>query len=328
MFMHSLIMEENNMGGMPSQPAPPPEKSQYTYEGDELVTSKEVQGDKVITKQIPKREEVENKKRREEDLKAAEAMMKEFLPTLNTVDPGLQQSMEEEAQLMTSSAQENLDKSYQSAIQALRGVAAGRFGSTENAFYDRQMNDLNQQLAQQKGQLAKDIEGRKSDLKQQELANRQAYYGGMQSWANNLRQGVNDFRDLQAQRYNQNLQSSSLSNNFDAQNYSTQGQMYQAEVQAAAQKQAGIFGMFSDARLKENIRPTESVLDKLDNLGVYDYNYTFEPSQHKGLIAQEVEQVFPEAVGEHYTGYKMINQAELIPVLFQAIKELKDRLGG
>lgn len=64
------------------------------------------------------------------------------------------------------------------------------------------------------------------------------------------------------------------------------------------------FSMFSDERLKENI---ERVGETDDGLGLYKYNYIGDPRTQIGLIAQEVEQVKPEAVITHPSGFKMVN---------------------
>jgi hypothetical protein len=67
-------------------------------------------------------------------------------------------------------------------------------------------------------------------------------------------------------------------------------------------------GMFSDRRLKENIKP----VGKLDNgLTVYSYNYKFDPTPTIGVMADEVEMVNPAAVFEHASGYKMVNYGAL-----------------
>lgn len=59
-----------------------------------------------------------------------------------------------------------------------------------------------------------------------------------------------------------------------------------------------IGGLFSDRRLKENIRP----VGKLDNgLTVYAYNYIDGGATHIGLMADEVEAVHPEAVASAQT---------------------------
>ena len=45
-----------------------------------------------------------------------------------------------------------------------------------------------------------------------------------------------------------------------------------------------------------------------------------------GVIAQEVEQVFPELVGVDQRGYKTVNYVGLIAPLIEAVKELDARI--
>lgn len=72
-------------------------------------------------------------------------------------------------------------------------------------------------------------------------------------------------------------------------------------------KGGGFGAIFSDERLKEDIKP----VGKLDNgAQVYAYRYKGEPQTHIGLLAQEVEKKTPEAVIEHPSGYKMVNYAK------------------
>ncbi|WP_462254174.1 tail fiber domain-containing protein [Ekhidna sp.] len=79
----------------------------------------------------------------------------------------------------------------------------------------------------------------------------------------------------------------------------------------------------SDRRLKENISLLQNTLSKLDELGGYNYNYKADNEKKKqiGVIAQELEEVFPELVSIDDRGYKMVNYQGLIPVLIEAIKE-------
>ena len=84
----------------------------------------------------------------------------------------------------------------------------------------------------------------------------------------------------------------------------------------------------SDARLKLNVEPITSALDKIDNIyGVeYDWNTDLQNvhSGHDvGVLAQEIESVIPEAVITRADGYKAVNYDKIIPLLIQAIKELK-----
>ena len=85
---------------------------------------------------------------------------------------------------------------------------------------------------------------------------------------------------------------------------------------------SGVFSS-SDSRLKENIELLQNTLAKLDQLGGYNYNYKADEDKKKqiGVIAQELEKVFPELVDTDDRGYKIVNYQGLIPVLIQAIKE-------
>jgi len=69
---------------------------------------------------------------------------------------------------------------------------------------------------------------------------------------------------------------------------------------------AGIIGAISDIRAKENITP----VGKYKGMNVYDFNYKWSPERHRGLMAQEVEQVKPEAVGE-INGLKYIDYGKV-----------------
>jgi hypothetical protein len=47
-----------------------------------------------------------------------------------------------------------------------------------------------------------------------------------------------------------------------------------------------------------------------------------------GVIAQEVETVFPELVSRDSEGQRMVNYAGLVAVLIEAVKELDERLAA
>ncbi len=61
---------------------------------------------------------------------------------------------------------------------------------------------------------------------------------------------------------------------------------------------SGVYTAVSDRRLKKNIATTPSVLDKVQKLKVVDYNFKLQTDSKKytGLIAQEVEKIFPNLV--------------------------------
>ncbi|MFZ3068772.1 MAG: tail fiber domain-containing protein [Microgenomates group bacterium] len=82
----------------------------------------------------------------------------------------------------------------------------------------------------------------------------------------------------------------------------------------------------SDIRLKTNIKPLpENTLDKVKQLrGVY-FNWKTEAdmgnARQIGVIAQEVEKIFPELVITSPDGYKAVGYDRLGPILIEAIKE-------
>ena len=87
----------------------------------------------------------------------------------------------------------------------------------------------------------------------------------------------------------------------------------------------------SDVRLKKNIEAFPTVLDKVVQLQPVMYNwrteeypqFRFSSGRDIGLIAQQVEKVFPEMVSSDQAGYKRVNYGELPYLMLQAIRELK-----
>ena len=95
----------------------------------------------------------------------------------------------------------------------------------------------------------------------------------------------------------------------------------------------------SDRRLKDNIKTIDNALDKVEQLrGVeYDWNKGSRKGQHEiGLIAQEVEEVFPFLVKEKVkttgdfqdddTAYKSVDYEKLVGVLIESVKELSAKV--
>ena len=81
----------------------------------------------------------------------------------------------------------------------------------------------------------------------------------------------------------------------------------------------------SDRRLKTDIKHIENALDKVCSLGGYTYVMNDKPSS--GLIAQEVLEVLPEVVhGSEETNYSLA-YGNIIGLLVEAIKELKEKIG-
>ena len=109
----------------------------------------------------------------------------------------------------------------------------------------------------------------------------------------------------------------------------------------------------SDIRIEQNIEALNensragSTLENVLNMNVVKYNYTdfhkYERSDtaatdyreqarditsdtHYGLIAQELQTIYPDLVKEGQDGYLGINYVELVPILIRSIQELKAEL--
>ena len=73
---------------------------------------------------------------------------------------------------------------------------------------------------------------------------------------------------------------------------------------------ASIAAMFSDARIKENIEPDGTHRSGIREYKVYNYNYIGDDTPRRGVMAQEVELINPDAVGE-IDGIKFVDYGAL-----------------
>jgi hypothetical protein len=85
---------------------------------------------------------------------------------------------------------------------------------------------------------------------------------------------------------------------------------------------------FSDIRRKENISNIESALDKVNHLRGCTYTKIGDASHKKyvGVIAQELQQVLPEAVSSDQEGMLSVAYGNITALLIEAIKELNVRV--
>lgn len=96
------------------------------------------------------------------------------------------------------------------------------------------------------------------------------------------------------------------------------------------------YGGISDIRLKENIIDATPKLEKLTQVRVVNYNIKGETHKQLGVIAQELEQIFPGMVEEmpardadgNELGekHKSVKYSVFVPMLIKAIQELKAEL--
>ena len=84
----------------------------------------------------------------------------------------------------------------------------------------------------------------------------------------------------------------------------------------------------SDIRLKKNIVPLTSVLDKVDNLRTVLFNYTYSntDTEHLGFIAQDFVDTFPQLVKQTMDGYYTLDYLKVTVLLMKCIQELKSMI--
>ena len=86
----------------------------------------------------------------------------------------------------------------------------------------------------------------------------------------------------------------------------------------------------SDIRYKDNVTTLTGSLLKLGKIRGVEYDWNDKQDSYKGhdvgVIAQEVEEVLPEAIVDRENGYKAVRYERIIPLLIESIKELKARV--
>ena len=85
---------------------------------------------------------------------------------------------------------------------------------------------------------------------------------------------------------------------------------------------------YSDIRFKVKIQTIDNALDKVGSLRGVTYNRIDLPGmpRHTGVIAQELKKVLPEAVEEHEGGVLSVAYGNVIGLLIEAIKELREEV--
>jgi hypothetical protein len=86
----------------------------------------------------------------------------------------------------------------------------------------------------------------------------------------------------------------------------------------------------SDIRLKEKLTPVENSLDRISKITAYNYFWKDKTvrgdRRQLGVIAQDVEKVFPEAVITDHDGFLAVNYPSLVAPLIEAVKTLYTRV--
>jgi hypothetical protein len=124
---------------------------------------------------------------------------------------------------------------------------------------------------------------------------------------------------------------------LSTQNNATSGTMSVASFRANSNSEIGSiqtsntatsFNTSSDYRLKENIRPLENGLERLNNLNPVKFNWIADGISSEGFIAHEAQEVFPDAVTGEKDGEKLqgMDYGRITPLLVKAIQEQQEQI--
>lgn len=86
---------------------------------------------------------------------------------------------------------------------------------------------------------------------------------------------------------------------------------------------ASAFFYLSDFRLKKDLQPIDASLSKISALNGYSFTWRKNEQKDMGVIAQEVEKIFPELVHMDSNGMKSVEYGNLVAPLIESVKELK-----
>ena len=88
----------------------------------------------------------------------------------------------------------------------------------------------------------------------------------------------------------------------------------------------------SDKNWKKNIKNINSPLEKISKINGVEFDWIEDEPLHGnkghdvGVIAQEIEQILPEAVQTRESGMKAVQYDKIIPLLIESIKELEKQI--
>ena len=89
----------------------------------------------------------------------------------------------------------------------------------------------------------------------------------------------------------------------------------------------------SDKRLKENIVRIGNPIEKIKKIGGYNFEWNKLGEEHTinkgndiGVIAQEIEEILPEATTTRENGYKAVQYEKIVPLLIECIKDQQNMI--
>ena len=105
----------------------------------------------------------------------------------------------------------------------------------------------------------------------------------------------------------------SMQTNLQYRNYESQAATARTMASASSTSGmlgllGGVMGMFSDDRLKEDVK---FIGRRGDGIGIYQFKYTGDKKVYEGVMAKEVEVLFPASVGKDVDGYMYVDYDSL-----------------
>lgn len=212
------------------------------------------------------------------------------------VDPALERNIGQQERELRSRLRDQLGPGFETSSPAIETLN-DFFGVAEGLRHGARTGELSlaQQLSlsrEQQEMMRRDF--RLGNVQQFGVQNPMGFASAMGNTAQGFGQALvqHPMRQWRQLRTQANLAEAE----FDMQRQAGIGQMVGAGIGALPM-------LFSDSRLKENL---VKVAETPDGIPVYEFNYIDDPERRIGVLAEDVEKVKPEAVGERY-GYKTVD---------------------
>jgi hypothetical protein len=103
---------------------------------------------------------------------------------------------------------------------------------------------------------------------------------------------------------------------------------FQILQSGSVQNATNSYGAISDLSLKENIIDATPKLDDLSKVKIRNFNLRSDKLKSKqiGVIAQELETIFPAMIEEDSEGIKSVKYSIFVPMLIKAVQELNKKV--
>lgn len=222
---------------------------------------------------------------------------------------------------------ERLQPKFEQQTSDLQTRLANQGLTVGSEAYQRAMSDLQQEQNEATNQAAYQSVLAGQQAYTQDLANQIAAgnFGNtaQQNYINQLLsalEGSQTGYDVAMDKYSAQQNLAAAQQAAKQQAYNNRSALLNSSLQAGAQV-AAMAAMASDERLKENIK----LLDMVDGINIYEFNYIDDDKRQVGVIAQEMLEKCPECVITDYkgTGYMGVDYSMLPENVQLRIEELK-----